>query len=356
MATSWSATCVSSLLALGIVLCSFHHAGAAEDEALAVQKITTQQIVGAYPRDLRALPDGGIAFVTYGLDGNGQLQHILGASEYHDTPLVQFGSNTTPIAWDDKYVVARSGNFYVVADRQRGTRVNRRAFTEFSAAHPVIQLEGGELVVAPFKVGIGTAFRRISVPDLKVTERIGVPFTGTFLRYGNKLVGLGYLVESSYRAVPSVVVLDEKLQIEKSGAIDASKLRNNSACEFSAPTIQSHYLVYGADCGGVHVFDLNVMQEVSRRERVGKSNFYTFALGSNLIAAVDMGSTDGSLEGFLFEFPSLRPLRSFLLEGTQVLASADRLYVLAEPDYQPRQPYVFDVKSYRIAAPIADHD
>jgi hypothetical protein len=344
------ATSARSVIVIAAALCAFEQAHAADDQPSGIDRVSTQQILGAFPRDLRALPDGGVGFVTYAPDGNSGWQHIVRASADEDVTLVPLGPNTEPIAWSDKYIVANNARFYLVADRQTGTRITRRLFKDFSVA-PVVQFDGKELIVAPVQVGIGTAFRRISVPELKVTERIDLPFTGTLLRYGTKLVGIGNYFESSYRGQPSVVVLGENLQIEKRGVIDRSVVRDNSGCDFSSPTIRDHYLIYGADCGGVHVFDLDRMQEVSRRPRIGDSFFYTFAVTSNRLAAVRTYSDEDSLEGFLFEFPSLRSLESFRLEGSKAIASSDRFYALVEPERQPRKPYLFKLNAYRIAAP-----
>jgi hypothetical protein len=283
--------------------------GSAHDQS---EKLVVR-IPGSWPGFYALNADGSVSFNAFATDGNHYALHVLAATG-SDRIYGSFRASITPVAANGSYVVGAISNRLLVFDRSTGNLLTNRV-TRLYAPGLQAWIEGNLLAVV--SSGGGQYFNSSTVtflrlPDLATVKMRVLPFLGKILQWRNEYVGLGYASSDMPGKHPVVIIFQgHDFSVVRQAPVSDSVVRNNMYCSLvlnTSPIISGDFLIYGADCGGIHVFDLAKMAELARRGPIADSIYLQFAVQGDHLLAVGSGSGEGIATEL--QIPSLKLLGS----------------------------------------------
>jgi hypothetical protein len=303
----------------------------AQETALARQGTLT--VDGSYPGYFRRLPDGAIDFIAFTNDGDHRALHVLSGA--HEQILGLLEADEVPFAWSDGFILSGARRSFIVRDAKTGAILRRREFEGFYPPVPpqTSWLDRDVLTMISGDQSGGSTLRRIHLPDLQVIEHLSAPFTGTYARWGDNFVGVGYSPRSSYPPRPSIAVLDRHFHLLARSDIEDSRPRDRLViCPlggFAEPLVVDDTLVYGADCGGIRLHDLRRMQQIASCAPIDSATIVSFNVVDGRLIAFGSES-EQVLTVDEIALPTLRPTRLLRVEGKYVIASGANVYAFED--------------------------
>lgn len=292
-------------------------------------------LLGAYPEDVRPLPGGAIAFIAYAEDGNRRTVHVLDGAVLRRSTTLPPGRRLAELS-DTMIVTGERG--FDVYDAETAALLKHKQFEKFSPPYASADshwLEGDVLTIMQNNGNYdrNTTLRRIRLPQLEVIERSEAPVFGAFVRWKDRIVAVGYLHESNGQPRPSITVLDSGFHVLAHGDIDPSTRCGFAG--FARPLVTGDLLIYGSDCGGIRVYDLQNMRQIAARGPLGAAQSVYFTLVAGRLLATSFDQESATIDEI--ELPSLRPTRLLRISGDRFAVSGPNLYAFRDPaDESPR--------------------
>jgi uncharacterized protein len=274
------------------------------------------RIPGSWPGSYGLNADGSVSFNAFALDGNHYVLHVVAATG-SDRIYGLFRSSVKPVAANGSYVIGAIGNRFFVFDRSTGKLLTKRVTGLYAPDLPdMAWIEGNLLAVVSSSGALysnTSTVTFLSLPDLATVEKRALPLFGKVLPWRNGYVGLGYGSSDMPGGRHPVVVIFQghDFSVVKQAPVSDSVVRNNEFCSLvlnTAPIISGDFLIYGADCGGIHVFDLARMTEVARRSPIADTTYLQFVVRGDRLLAVSSASGEGIATEL--QIPSLKLLGS----------------------------------------------
>jgi hypothetical protein len=290
----------------------------------------TLVIPGSYPSDYLALPDGRAAFTAYAEDGNHRALRILDGLHVIRTAMLDTDSRL--VGLNDSFIVAATGCEFQVIDAKTNILINHKRFSAFCPGGAgSAWLEGSTLTVIAGASSQESTLRRIRLPEMEVSESFSASFVGTYVRWGEKFVGVGQWTPDKQRPSASAfAVFDRNFTMLDHTEIDRSQPRNNGSCELSAPAVYDNLFVYAADCGGLRVYDLTRMRLVGARGPIDTPYFLEFSSwNGGLLASGPELNGNGFVINWV-SIPSMETKRIARLENVHVIGAGPRFYLIEE--------------------------
>jgi uncharacterized protein len=274
------------------------------------------RIPGSWPGFYGLNADGSVSFNAFAMDGNHYVLHVLAATG-SDRIYGLFKSGIKPVAANGSYVIGAINSRFFVFDRSTGKLLTNRVTGLYAPDLPdMAWIEGNLLAVVSSGGALysnASTVTFLSLPDLATVETRALPLFGKILPWRNGYVGLGYGSSDMPGGRHPVVVIFQghDFSVVKQAPVSDSVVRNHGYCSLvlnTAPIISGDFLIYGADCGGIHVFDLSRMTEVARRAPVADTTYLQFAVRRDSVLAVSSVSGEGIATEL--QIPSLKLLGS----------------------------------------------
>lgn len=304
---------------------------------------------GFYPQNFLDVGNGVIAFTSGKAASDNDALHILKPDGTGPKPR-GIGSLLNPLAISDDFIILSN---LVVIDRSTGKFWDPGvAVYPYSppAEPPTVLIQGDSVVLHHWtkdllppgndftKTRLTSTLGRFHLPDLTLLKGTSLPFFGAFAPWADRYVGLGYMrSESTLQERPSIAILDKDFRIVAQHELPVERSADGKECpiRWAFPIIRQNLLTYRLDCGGIRVYDLESLQEVSRLDAVGGS----YRQGGLLFSDNHLNIVDRELENGIalgpghyhvreFDFPSLHLLDSFEFKAFEVGIASPFLYVV----------------------------
>jgi uncharacterized protein len=295
------------------------------------------RIPGSAPGSYGLNADGSVSFDTFATDGNHYALHVL-APTGTDRIYGLFASSIKPVAANSFYVIAARGSSFFVFDRSTGKVLARRVTRLYAPDPGMAWIEGNLLAVVTSSGGQSynsSTVTFLSLPDLATVKTRILPFFGRLLPWHEKYVGLGYASFGMPERHPVIAVFQgHDFSVVKQVPISDSVVRNHMYCSLvmtSAPMVTGDLLIYSADCGGIHVFNLATMNEVARRAPIADTAYLQFVIHGDHLLAVSSGAVGGVAAEL--QIPSLKLLATSAFpseSNSSILVSQGNSFIFDE--------------------------